>query len=349
MLSNSSTEQRNNHAENEVITLREENAKLQQKIMSKKVSDFNSQQVVEDLKHQIKFLRDELENKKTIIGILTKDNEELRKNEWKIVNTRSAIPNSKRNHKSQNDLVTKNRFNSLTIEEPRPEINLTECISNVSETINATAPSKVNRFIDQNPDRNLPSWEINRKHPIQNTKTINRSHSKKILVIGDSILRYVDRLRFNNNLRCGRAFIKSFPGATVAQLSHYIIPHIQSNTPDSVIIHVGTNDIAPRNRIHQSSLEIANGIMNIASLCKDFGVKQIFVSGITCRSVKAEMDKVMEVNGHVMNMCSKEGFYFISHNNIELINLWRDGIHLGDSGIDILEHNFYTSLERNLI
>ena len=305
------------------------------------------------LEKEIKFLREELESKNVIIDILKKDNETLRQKQ--VSPTQEYRSTTKNDHVTMNNnhnVLTNNRFAALPVEPTNIESFEIEENTATNQTSSKQKQTRqANRFIDRNPDRNLPSWEINRKHhhntyaDVVTSKKVDRN----ILIIGDSIIRYINRSRLNRNLRCGKAFVKFFPGATVLQLSHYIIPHLQSNRPESVILHIGTNDIAPRNGNTKSSSEIAQSIQQVAKVCREFGVKNVFVSSITCRSNQVQMKKVIEVNSCLMNMCNEEGYLFIHNSNIELDNLWRDGLHLADSGVDILEYNFFTSLENNLI
>ena len=311
-----------------------------------------------DLQREIKFLRDELNNKHEIIKILQQDNEALRSaqtttasctNEFKTIPRMSNKPeyNPQQQIQTTNPFLTSNRFNTLDNEPSYNIWNIHDDNSFTRKNRNATSKNnnkKSNRFIVQNPEQN--------SHYLRNnlTATGTKKTKRNILIIGDSIIKRVDHRFMNNNLSCGRAFIKSFPGATVKQLEHYIIPHLLERSPDAVVIHVGTNDIRPRDSRHvKSSLEIANHVISVAKKCKEYGVTDVFVSGITCRSVDRDMKKVLDTNCHIMNQCNSENFHFISNNNIQLENLFEDGIHLGESGLRILNENFFTSLNRNLM
>ena len=66
----------------------------------------------------------------------------------------------------------------------------------------------------------------------------------------------------DNQVNGSKVFVKPFPGATVTQLEHYIMPHLLEQSPDSVVLHIGTNNIRPRFSSHEkSSLEIANNVI----------------------------------------------------------------------------------------
>ena len=248
-----------------------------------------------------------------IIDILKKDNETLRQKQAPPPQEYQSKTNN--GHVTMNNkrsILTNNRFAGLPVE-PTNNIESFEIEENTStnQTSSKQRQSRQpNRFIDRNPDRNLPSWEINRKpHNTYADVVTSKKVDRNILIIVDSIIRYVNRSRLNRNLRCRKAFVKFFPGARVLQLSHYIIPHLQSNRPESVTLHIGTNDIAPRNRNAKSSSEIAQAILQVAKVCRKFGVKNVFVSSITCRSNQVQMKKVIEVNSCLMNMCNKEGIF----------------------------------------
>ena len=44
---------------------------------------------------------------------------------------------------------------------------------------------------------------------------------------------------FNRNLTSCSARFRTFPGATLKQLNHYILPTLTDDTPDVVIVHGG--------------------------------------------------------------------------------------------------------------
>ena len=81
------------------------------------------------------------------------------------------------------------------------------------------------------------------------------------------------RIDFNKELRNGKAYFRWFSGATSKQLDHYIIPSLVDDKSDTVIIHVGTNDI-----LYNASYEdIARNIIKIASNYKSHSVNDVFI------------------------------------------------------------------------
>jgi hypothetical protein len=66
--------------------------------------------------------------------------------------------------------------------------------------------------------------------------TVQEHHTgKQCLVVGDSIIRNVGTGQNNMKAEC-------FPGITMEQL-HRVLDNRDLGTPDTVIIHVGTNDL----------------------------------------------------------------------------------------------------------
>ena len=74
------------------------------------------------------------------------------------------------------------------------------------------------------------------------------------------------RNEFNNNLKNCSARFRSFPGATVKQLKHYVMPTLIDDTPDVIILHGGCNDIKPRDNALMSEQEIAKDLIDIGKV-----------------------------------------------------------------------------------
>ena len=84
--------------------------------------------------------------------------------------------------------------------------------------------------------------------------------------------------QFNRALRNRRAKILNFPAASSNEILHYIDVHLKEKLIDTVIIHVGVNELVNGN----SQLKINQLIENTkksTQKCVSFGVKKI-CSGI---------------------------------------------------------------------
>ena len=132
----------------------------------------------------------------------------------------------------------------------------------------------------------------------------------------------------NQQIKNGNGRIHSFPGATSHQLLHYLDVNLDKYT-DTVVVHIGINSIL-------KSASNVNGLLsNIKHMIKkfrNFGVKYIFVSGLvyTKRITTAEFLEAVHLK--VVNMCKEMQVSFIDNRNITRFYLFRDGLHLLESG-----------------
>ena len=106
----------------------------------------------------------------------------------------------------------------------------------------------------------------------QNKGNTNR---KKTLIVGDSIVKNIKGWRLNKRMKSSAA-VKSIPGATTKGMKHHIKGCLEDNAPDSVILHVRTNNLKNKESVE----DIANDIMDIAIFIRNKKTN-VFVSGLT--------------------------------------------------------------------
>ena len=104
-------------------------------------------------------------------------------------------------------------------------------------------------------------------------------HVCKTLILSDSILGRIQMKNFNEKLNNGRAYRKYFPGATPKDIADYCVTTIRNHKPDSVVIHMGSNSL-----YNDDINEIAEDIFNVIQICRNYGVNEVFLSGITFRN-----------------------------------------------------------------
>ena len=81
---------------------------------------------------------------------------------------------------------------------------------------------------------------------------------------------------FNDQLRNSKAIFKCYRGASLKELKHNIQFFLEEDTPDAIIFHGGCNDINPRDGNKKlSEYQIAENIIEIAELCRSYGVKDV--------------------------------------------------------------------------
>ena len=78
----------------------------------------------------------------------------------------------------------------------------------------------------------------------------------------------------------------------------------------------------------------------MAILCGDYGVNDIFITWMICRRGEFLNEKVKHGKFLMKDICEENGYFFIDNSNIEIRDLWKDGIHLLESGKTKLAENF---------
>ena len=94
--------------------------------------------------------------------------------------------------------------------------------------------------------------------------------------------------------------------------------------PDTIIIHLGTNDILN----HANHEDIAHSIISIGLDCKNNGFNEVLISSILVKK-NPNLNKILHcVNDMLRDLCEKNGFSYIC-NDVNTTNyLWKDGVHL---------------------
>ena len=142
---------------------------------------------------------------------------------------------------------------------------------------------------------------------------------------------------FNENLNGGIAHLKPFPGSKAKQVDHHAITILEEHQYDAAVIHVGNNDLL-KSRTNINVSEIAKDIINIALRCRSHNIATIFISTIVY-STNISHTKVQELNGLLLNECTKYGFYLVDNGAVSKDNLRRDDVHLVESGKVIIANN----------
>ena len=191
----------------------------------------NDQNTMEKLLHQmekeITFLHEELKSKNTIITLLLENVVKLKDNN-----------NENRSIHSNNDVkITQSEENNT---------KSTQSIETVEREITSTEP--LNIIINKSDTRSRKSNQhyigdkssnLNDTITPQNKGGTNR---KKTLIVEDSIVKHVEGWRLNKRMKSSVA-VKSITGATTKGMKHHIKGCSKDNSPDSIILHVGTNNL----------------------------------------------------------------------------------------------------------
>ena len=246
-------------------------------------------------------------------------------------------------------LILNNRFAGLVCSEPvaeeSDETNSTN--SFVEQTEAPTQHSNVAR----RPAVVAPNHPERGHNFAKNVAPGNSTYSsrlrfgKTVLVVGDSIISRLKNAEFNKGLKNlninATSRKKFFPGATAQEVKHYITPAIDEHRPDALLIHVGTNNLQKKD--YNPNI-ISDEIINIAKDAIEKGVSHIFISSITARRDARLQSKRNEVNKQLKEKCNALGFVFIDNASVELEHVCDDGVHLLESGLNILANNFLNTL-----
>ena len=81
--------------------------------------------------------------------------------------------------------------------------------------------------------------------------------------------------------------------------------------------------------------EIANDIIDAAVQCRNYNISSVFISGIIYSS-KVDYSLIDSLNQLLYEECIKFGFTFVNNGAVSQNNLWKDGIHLLQSGRQIV-------------
>ena len=81
--------------------------------------------------------------------------------------------------------------------------------------------------------------------------------------------------------------------------------------------------------------------------CRNFGVKHIFISGLVYTK-RIIIEFLEDVHLKLVNVCKEMQVSFIDNRNITGFYLFRDGLHLLESGKKLLANNFVSNFNNFL-
>lgn len=201
--------------------------------------------------------------------------------------------------------------NALTIQELKNELNL------VSGKLTA---------IESNKNVNIPD-EI----PVVSTA----KNKYDLLIIGDSIVKYVDPEKINPG---GRNKLICIPGGTLPDIRNALIQESKDNYIDSLILNLGTNHLPVESPISISE--------NISNFCAEIRQKlpntRLLLSGILPKSSEHYTPSISFINNRLFKASKNYRFKLIMHKkffhedgSINFSLLSKDKIHLNKHGVAV--------------
>ena len=259
--------------------------------------------LLNSLNNEISFLRKELESKDAIIHMLLNDR----------CNNTCTINKVKKKH-----VISNSNFNN--------EINA-DVQSNVETTKNEANKSNLSESSEQVADANAEYIEVKAKKTTTN--------KRQITLLGDSIIKNIQPHKMKRCMKSNeKIYIKSFPGASTADMKDYARPSQRYN-PDVFILHTGSNDL----RSTKSPNEISDEIVKLALDIKT-DKNEVIISSIVCRGDELN-EKALKVNDFLKIKTDKYALGYMNNSNICVdTHLNGSGMHLNYSGTVTLANNF---------
>ena len=171
---------------------------------------------------------------------------------------------------------------------------------------------------------------------------------EKTFVVSSSITKGINPYGFNKGYSKGEAMFQRFHGGKVRHIKNYLPTHLDDEHPDNVIIVAGGNDISSLLNGKLSSVDtVVDDIIECGNICKNHGVKRVYVSSILPRQSFFYQIQRKKVNDVLRRRCRACGFIFIENDNIIMKDhVTSDGVHLNVSGSRLLCRNILQCLNK---
>ena len=287
------------------------------------------------LKDQIEYLKSELTRKSTIIEkLIDNNNKSLEcfniKPDYDIYSDQHYYNNTNydyynnTNYDDNNPLQTTSAFldKQFTIDD-----------RNVTKRKNGTNTG-VKIPNDHNNYESTPNYSTSNNSRIESSNRDNCSIKTlpNVAILGDSILNNIEGHGISKH---GNVRVSSFSGATSDHLKHHIMPTINSNPPDMIIMHIGSNDLTKGGDTTANIQWIINKVRKCASHTK------IVLSSLIMRRDKTNIEKhANELNVKLKQLCDENLIDFIDNSNIDESCLGKKKLHPNKKGKAFLANNF---------
>ena len=323
---NEALSKKNRNLENEIIEITQTNTRL-----------LNDNKHIQEEMKNIETERNDLKERLIVLehalSALVKENEDLKENNWQQVTySRQKEQHRKTSFEANSIMSTCNRFNVLQ-DEPTNE-NEVEFPDRERTTFFASQRS---RNESEKPSENEVEFSDRERTGISASQRSGNEREKPNLVItGDSIIKNLDPRRMS---RSKHVTVKSFPGATVEDMKHYVCS-LLINKPEILILHVGTNNIRD-----DDPKTLVDKICSLKDFIEELSPEtRVIVSSLIVRTdFQGAIRKIEEVN-HILSRSLRN---MINNRNIDRFYLNSSKLHLSKSGDTELAKNFISYM-RNL-
>ena len=147
-------------------------------------------------------------------------------------------------YRKLNDLEDEERFTvSDENDTDEPFGRTGNILLNGNKKSNLKLKSKPNTITQSNPGNN--HFTNNYKRVTQPSNNPGNKPSKPlVLVVGDRTLKHITSYEIKKSCKGDNVMIRSISGGKIKNIRNLIIDALEDVTPDTIIIHVSTNDIS---------------------------------------------------------------------------------------------------------
>ena len=317
--------------------------------------------LINNLLSEIQTLRKECESKNDIIQALSTSNGNVSiGSDWKTIEQSGRKPN--KTQKSADQLHLQNRFGSLACpSNDQQECNERCCFVDSQVQVDHSKTSPINRqsrrpenVIDQHPESNRKlSWRESRKWSVPGNASYSdvSKSGRKVFLLGDSMVKRILGGNISRRLTKGRAFVRSYVGATCEEIAYHGIPDLSKGNVDILVLTMGQNNVGRRydrdgSEINETAEEIAEKMIDVTKKLRDaYAINNVFLCTLTPRKEDGLNNKVREINLLLRSKVKDSGIDLIEQENITEKHLY-DKVHLDSVGLNILEDNIVNKINK---
>ena len=122
--------------------------------------------------------------------------------------------------------------------------------------------------------------------------------------------------------------------------------NLEDNNAESGTLHVAINDVF-QGSTETNANSFFNNVQEMAKKCRSYNVKNVFISGIVCTE-RVNVKTLENIHDKIASLCSELNLRYIDNRNINANHLFKDRLHLMESGKTILANNFISNLNNFL-
>ena len=168
-----------------------------------------------------------------------------------------------------------------------------------------TSPKTITQHTTKKPQDSIANLPQKPTSPKPKPRT-QYTPCNTIAILGDSMIKMIKPSRLQRSTN-RKIIVKTFPGAAVKDMNHYLKPTLENN-PEMIVLHVGTNDIPKKD-----PTDIVHEIESLSKIIVENGSTKVAISERIQREDQVLNTKVKETNILLYQLCSKYKWPIIRH------------------------------------